>query len=142
MRANPKCAQCKGSGVILMPPVGVPAACPSCTEDMVAKLPPLNADEERHLPAMQDLAELVLVQRPEDAISAIPEGRAAISVGGGTVAGHGVMHIAIHHADGEVLLATLGPAGLARVSAMINTVARDLQAGVYDLKPGFPGTPQ
>lgn len=141
MKPNPNCA-CGGSGVIHQPPLNIPAPCPSCIVDMAEHLPPLEADEVRHVPAMQALAELVLVQRPEDAISGIPEGRAAISVGGGTVAGHGVIHIAIHHADGEVLLATLGPAGLARVSAMINTVARDLQAGVYDLKPGFPGKPQ
>lgn len=142
MKPKPNCETCAGSGVILQPPMSIPAPCPSCTADMVAALPPLEADEERHLPAMEALAELVIVQRPEDAISGIPEGRAAISVGAGTVAGHGVMHISIHHADGAVLLATLGPAGLMRLSAMINTTARRLQAGEFDAKPGFPGTTQ
>lgn len=142
MQANPKCATCQGSGVILQPPLSIPSACPSCTADMVASLPPLEEGDEMATPAMQALAELVIVQRPEAAISGIPEGRAAISVGGGTVAGNGVLHLSVHHPDGEVLVATLGPAGLMRLSAMINTTARQLQAGMFDLKPGFPGTPQ
>lgn len=132
---NPDCPTCEGACVVIRPPFNKPEPCPDCTGKAFAHLRAAAPDETVVVPVMSTMAELVIVDKPEAAMGNVPESKCAISVGPGTLMGNGVLHIAFHAKDGEVLVATMAAAGMAKFSAMINEAARRLQSGEFDATP-------
>lgn len=76
----------------------------------------------------------VMVKRPDGEAQPAQVGpHGGVSVGPSHLPGIGpVMHVAIHHGDGQTQIATLGAQAFAQFGALINESARRIMSGEFD----------